>query len=70
MKAINLKATTANGVETFEIFDEPNADFCTSIASFLGMLQTLEDGEVAYYQVMPSGTDGQYELIDAEYGIH
>ena len=68
--AINLMATTARGIETFEIFDRPDASFESSIESFLECCRDMDDDEVRYYQVLPAGTDGEYEMIDAEYGIN
>lgn len=68
--AINLVATTARGVETFEIEDYPNADFERNMDDFLDCLRSMDDGETRFYQVLPAGTDGEYEKIDEEYGIH
>lgn len=68
MKAINLMATTANGVQAFEIEDAPDAEF-VSFGTFMYALRHLLDGEVVCCQVLPAGTDGEYEKIDAEYGI-
>jgi preprotein translocase subunit SecY len=67
--AINLMATTARGVEVFEIEDYPDASFEGCIDDFLSACRTLEDADVRFYQVLPAGTDGEYEKIDAEYGI-
>lgn len=67
--AISLKATTARGIEAFQICDEPEAEFCGNLDSFLSACRSLDDDEVAYYQVLPAGTDGEYEKIEAEYGI-
>jgi len=30
----------------------------------------MGDDETRFYQVLPAGTDGEYEKIDEEYGIH
>ena len=68
--AINLMATTARGIETFEIEDHPDASFESSMKNFLECCRDMDDDEVRYYQVLPAGTDGEYERIDAEYGIH
>lgn len=67
--AINLMATTALGIEKFEIEDCPDASFEGCIEDFLSALRSMDDDEVRFYQVLPAGTDGEYEKIDAEYGI-
>lgn len=68
--AINLMATTARGIETFEICDYPDASFENSMEDFLSCCKSMDDNEVRFYQVLPAGTDGEYERIDSEYGIH
>ena len=68
--AINLMATTARGIETFEIEDQPDASFESNMENFLECCRDMDDDEVRYYQVLPAGTDGEYEKIDEEYGIH
>jgi len=68
--AINLVATTARGVETFEIEDYPEASFERTMDDFLDCLRSMGDDETRFYQVLPAGTDGEYEKIDEEYGIH
>lgn len=67
--AINLMVTAARGVETFEIEDYPCASFENSVEDFLQCCKSIDDDEVFYYQVLPAGTDGEFELIDSEYGI-
>lgn len=70
MKAINLMATTANGVQVVEIEDfVPECAFVGSFGTFMYALRNLLDGEVVCYKVLPAGTDGEFEQIDAEYGI-
>lgn len=68
MNALTLMATTSNGVEIVDIVDFPNAEMMTA-KGFLSELSTLGDDEVIFTQVMPAGTDGDYEMIDSEYGI-
>lgn len=68
--AINLRATTTClGIEEFEIFDHPDADFSPNVDVFLSIVKSLDEGDEAFYQVLPAGTDGEYERIDSEYGI-
>lgn len=68
MNALTLRATTAYGVEIVDIIDYPEAEMMKP-KDFLSELNTLDDDEEVFTQVMPSGTDGDYEMIDSEYGI-
>ena len=67
--AINLVASVEFGIQKFEIEDYPEAEFISSADYFLKDCKTLQHGELIFYQVLPDGTDGEYERIDAEYGI-
>lgn len=64
-----LMADTANGVQLVDICDYPEAEMMNP-ADFLGSLKSLDDGETIFTQVLPAGTDGNWEKIDTEYGIH
>lgn len=68
MSALTLMATTANGVEIVDIVDFPEAQIMTA-KDFLSELSALSGDKVIFTQVMPAGTDGDYEIIDSEYGI-
>jgi len=67
--AINLMATTARGVEAFEIEDRPDASFENCFEDFLSCLRSMDDDDVRFYQILPAGTDGEWEELDAQYGI-
>ena len=67
--AINLMATTARGVEAFEIEDHPDASFENCLDDFRSCLRSMDDDEVRFYQILPAGTDGEWEKLDDEYGI-
>lgn len=69
MNALTLRATTENGVEIVDIIDFPEAVMMKA-KDFLSDLSTISDDEVIFTQVMPKGTDGDYEMIDSEYGIN
>lgn len=68
--AINLMATTARGIETFDIEDHADASFENCIDDFRSCLRSMNDDEVRYYQILPAGTDGEWEKLDEEYGIN
>lgn len=68
-KAICLVATVQRGIEIFEIEDDPDASFERSIFDFTAELAFLQENEKAYYQVLPEGTDGEYEILNDTYGI-
>ena len=68
-KAICLVATVQRGIEIFEIEDDPDASFERSIFDFTAELAFLQDDEKVYYQVLPEGADGEYEILDNAYGI-
>jgi len=65
--AICLRATAAYGVEEFDIADYPEASFERNFDTFKDSLRSMDDE--MFFQILPEGTDGQYETIDAEYGI-
>ena len=69
MENLMLVADTINGVYTAELMDYPDAEIL-SAADFIDSLAHLADGERIFTLVMPRGTDGVYEQIDLEYGIH
>jgi hypothetical protein len=64
-----LVADTANGVQAVDIMDYPEAE-TMSANEFHGRLKDLGDGETIYCMIMPKGTDGKWEEIESEYGIH
>ena len=68
--AINLMATTARGVETFEIEDHPDASFENCLDDFRSYLRSMDDDEIRFYQILPAGTDGEWEKLGEEYGVH
>lgn len=68
MKNVYLMATVANGVESVDIMDCPDADILKA-RTFIDSLDDLGDDEVIYTVILPNGTDGVFELIDAKYGI-
>lgn len=61
----NLMATTARGVEEFDIVDYPEAEFI-SFRDFMDQLPNLDDDEVIYTQPNPD----QLEEVEQEYGIN
>lgn len=67
--AVNLMATTARGIETFEIEDQPDASFESCLDNFRSCLRNMDDDEIRFYQILPAGTDGEWEKLDEEYGI-
>ena len=67
--AVNLMATTARGIETFEIEDQPDASFENCLDDFRSCLRSMDDDEIRFYQILPAGTDGEWENLDEEYGI-
>ena len=66
--AILLRANSIEGICTADIVDYPDAE----ILSFRDFKMLLEDQdeEDIFTFVMPKGTDGEWELLDEEYGIH
>lgn len=68
MNALTLMATTSNGVEIVDIADYPLASMM-NVKDFLSELRYLMDEEVVFTQVLPAGTDGDFEMIESEYGI-
>ncbi|HDI3147834.1 TPA: hypothetical protein PMB01_001656 [Vibrio cholerae] len=69
MTELMLKATVANGVEVVELCDYPEVEQL-EFRDFVSELSSLDHDEEIFTRVMPAGTDGLYEELDAEYGIN
>jgi hypothetical protein len=64
-----IMADTANGVRRAQFCDYPDAEVL-SVDDFIDALPDLDDGEEVFCLIMPANTDGAFERIDSEYGIH
>jgi hypothetical protein len=67
--AILIRASTADGVTTEEFCDYPDAEI-TPFSLFIKGLKTMDDGKDMFALILPAGTDGEFETLDGEYGIH
>jgi hypothetical protein len=65
---IFLRANSIEGVRIAEMMDYPDAGIMDP-ADFLEDLRTTGEDDIFTF-VLPAGTDGTYEKINNEYGIH
>ena len=67
MQEILLRANCIEGIVAEDITDYPQAEIL-SFADFRDSLKDCGTSDIFTF-VMPKGTDGHYELLDAEYYI-
>jgi hypothetical protein len=63
-----LKANSVDGIKVVEFCDYPEAHVM-NIDLFREFLKDADETDI-FALIMPEGTDGEWEKIDTEYGIH